>query len=468
MTEFAMTINGANKPTSSSFDVIDPASSRLVARCPSATSADLDCAIEAANAAFPAWAATPDADRRAAIGRMADLIALHAEDLAQLLTREQGKPLNGVGSRFELGGAQAWTRYVAALELPVEVVQNTPAGRVEVHRRPLGVVGSITPWNWPLMIAIWHIMPAIRAGNCVVIKPSPLTPLSTLRLVELLAQELPAGVLNCITGPDSLGQGMAEHSGIHKIVFTGSIATGRRVMASAAPTLKRLTLELGGNDAAIVLPDADPAVIAEGLYWGAFINNGQTCAAIKRLYVHDSIYDEVSAALCAFADGIPMGDGSDETTLQGPVQNRRQFDRVAALVDGALADGARLLRGGRPVPENGLFYPATVIADARDGMAIVDEEQFGPALPIIRYHSVDDVIARANALEYGLGGSVWSADVNNAVSVAAQLECGSVWVNKHGAIQPDAPFGGVKASGFGVEFGRQGLEEMTSIQTMFR
>jgi acyl-CoA reductase-like NAD-dependent aldehyde dehydrogenase len=250
------------------------------------------------------------------------------------------------------------------------------------------------------------------------------------------------------------------------MTFTGSTETGKKIMASAVDTLKRLTLELGGNDAGIVLPDVDPKGIAEGLFWGAFINNGQTCAALKRLYVHDSIYDQVCEALAAYAANIPVGDGMDDKSILGPVQNEMQFNKVRELVEDARANGGRILTGGEPMDRPGHFYPITLVADVTDGMRIVDEEQFGPALPIIRYSDIDEVIERANRNPAGLGGSVWSSDPDKARHYALKLECGSVWINKHGAIQPNAPFGGVKNSGIGVEFGAEGLKEFTTIQTV--
>ena len=446
--------------------VTNPATGGSAGDVATADAAACDRAIAAARAAFADWATASDADRQAAVSRCADIIEEHAEALAQLLTAEQGKPLNGMGARFEVGGAAAWTRHTATLSLPVEYVQDDEAAHIAIHRRPLGVVAAITPWNWPLMIAIWQIMPAIRAGNTVVIKPSPFTPLTTLKLVELLQDALPPGVLNAVAGPDALGAILTSHPDVAKVCFTGSTATGRKVMASAAPTVKRLTLELGGNDAAIVLPDVDPAAIAEGLFWGAFINNGQTCAALKRLFVHDSIYDAVCDALVAYAASVKTGPGTEEDSLLGPLQNDMQFRKVARLVDEARADGARVLTGGSPMAGAGLFYPVTLVADAKPGMALVDEEQFGPALPIIRYSDVGEAIAAANAADVGLGGSVWSSDIDRARNLALQLECGTAWVNKHGAIRPDTPFGGVKASGFGVEFGPHGLSEFLSFQVL--
>ena len=467
MTDFPMIINGQRVSAGRHFDVKNPATGETVGRAPNASQADLDSAVAAADVAFQAWSQQPDAVRVQACQAIAAKVGEYAEELAQLLTREQGKPLNGLGSRFELGGARAWADHTASLSLPPKVLQDNEQGRVELHRKPIGVVGSITPWNWPVMIAVWHILPAVRSGNTVVIKPSPYTPLSTIRLVELMNEVLPAGVVNVVCSDDqssNVGAAMSSHPGIRKIVFTGSINTGKKVMASAADTVKRLTLELGGNDAAIVLPDVDPKAIAEGLFWGAFINNGQTCAAMKRLYVHDSVYDEVCDALVNFAKAIPVGNGADESSVLGPINNRMQFDKVKRLVDAAKSKG-RVLLGGNP--GEGLFFPPTIIADLSNDDPLVFDEQFGPALPIIRYTDLEDAIRQANDSPNGLGGSVWSQDTAKALQVASRLECGSVWINKHGAIQPNAPFGGVKSSGCGVEFGEEGLAEYTDIQVLF-
>jgi acyl-CoA reductase-like NAD-dependent aldehyde dehydrogenase len=303
----------------------------------------------------------------------------------------------------------------------------------------------------------------------VVIKPSPLTPLSTIRMVTPIAEVLPPGVLNVVAGRDDIAPLLTSHPQVAKVAFTGSTETGRKVMASGAATLKRLTLELGGNDAGIVLPDVESAAIVERLFWGAFINSGQTCAALKRLYVHDSVYDSVCTALADYAKTVKVGDGLDESNQLGPIQNAMQFAKVRGMVEEALAKGATPLIGGLP-PENqrGYFFPVTLLAEAKEGMKIVDQEQFGPALPIIRYSDIDDAIARANASENGLGGSVWSSDPEKAWALASRLECGTAWINRHGDIRPDVPFGGVKASGIGVEFGLHGLEEYTTIQVLHR
>ena len=465
---YDLLIDGRAVATAAHGAVLDPATGAVVGHAPVATAEQVNAAVAAAAAAFPGWAATGDDVRKAACAAMGDLIERHAEELAHLLSREQGKPLGGTGARFEVGGAAAWARHAATLDLPVEIIQDDADAQITLHRKPVGVVVSITPWNWPLMIAIWHIVPAIRAGNTVVIKPSPFTPLGTLRLIEILQGALPPGVLNAVAGGDEIGPILTGHPDVAKIVFTGSTATGRKVMGSAAGTLKRVTLELGGNDAGIVLPDADPQAIAEGIFWGAFINSGQTCAALKRLYVHDSLYDAMCDALVTVASAVKMGNGLDEGSALGPLQNRMQFDKVVRLVDQARADGARILTGGAASEGPGYFYPVTLVADARDGMALVDEEQFGPALPILRYSDLDDALRRANASENGLGASIWSANVEAARDIGARLEAGTVWINKHGAIRPDTPFGGVKASGIGVEFGRQGLEEYTTIQVVHR
>ncbi|MEM9049281.1 MAG: aldehyde dehydrogenase family protein [Pseudomonadota bacterium] len=462
-----MTIGGASHATEASFAVANPATGGIVGHAPNATLDDLDAAVAAAETAFTTWSETSDEERASALGAIAEKLGAHSEEIAALITQEQGKPLNGVGSRFEMGGVGAWTGYTASLSLPMKVLQDNNEGRVEMYRKPLGVVGSITPWNWPVLIATWHLMPAIRTGNTAVIKPSPYTPLSTLRMVALMNEVLPAGVVNVVTSDDqtaNIGAAMASHPGIRKIVFTGSCATGSKVMMSAAETMKRLTLEMGGNDAGIVLPDVDPEAIAEGLFWGGFINMGQTCAAMKRLYVHEDVYERVCDALVNYTKAIPMGDGMDESSIMGPVANQMQFDKLKRLVDDAKMKG-RVLLGGEP--GDGLFFPPTIIADLNNGDPLVDEEQFGPALPVIKYSDLDEVIARANDSENGLGGSVWSKDIEKAKSVAKRMECGSVWINRHGAIQPNAPFGGVKKSGLGVEFGEEGLQEYTDIQVVF-
>ena len=444
--------------------VIDPALGEAFAECPNASPAQLDEAVAAAGRAFEQWQHSTCAERRALLEAIAARIEQNAPELAEIIVREQGKPL--ALAHMEVGGAVAWTRATAALELPVEVIEDRPGKRIELHRRPLGVVGSITPWNWPLMIAVWHIMPALRAGNAVVIKPSELTPLNTLRLVELIDEVAPLGLVNAVAGGGALGREISGHPGIQKIVFTGSTRTGQDIMRNAADTLKRLTLELGGNDAGIVLPGTDIGAIAEGVFGSAFLNMGQTCAALKRLYVHESQYEDMCRHLVAIAARQKVGNGLDEGTSFGPIQNRDQFERVCELVEDARAAGARILCGGEPLPGKGYFYPPTLVADIADGTRLVDEEQFGPVLPVIRYRDVDEAVRLANASTNGLGGSVWSGDPEAARAVANRLECGTVWINGHAEVLPHCPFGGCKMSGFGVEFGLEGLLEYTRPQLL--
>lgn len=469
MQVYPMYIDGRPLTLSARREVINPATGEAFAAVSEAGAAEVDLAVAAARRAFPAWRDLADSAREQAVIRLAEVLEAAMPELMELVTLETGKPLHGlnqVGAGMEVGGAIAWTRATAALSLPVEVVQDNAEARIEIHRRPLGVVASITPWNWPLMIAIWHIMPALRAGNTVLIKPSELTPVATARFVELANAVLPPGVLNLVTGGAEVGAAIASHPGIDKIVFTGSTNTGRRIMASAAGNLKRLTLELGGNDAAIVLPDVDPQTIAPQLFAAAFHNNGQTCACLKRLYVHRSQYDTLCAALADLARSAVVGDGRAAGTELGPLQNPAQLAVVEALAADARAQGGVVLAGGHRLARPGYFYAPTIVSGVSNGCSLVDEEQFGPILPVIAYDDIDEAIRLANDSPNGLGGSVWSDDPARAAEIAARLECGSAWVNTHGAIQPDAPFGGVKQSGIGVEFGVHGLAEYTSIQTL--
>ena len=469
MQEFDMNINGKAVQSGNTFEVINPATGNAFARCQLGDVEYVNQAVAAARAAFPAWSRTSDEERKQLLHAVAGAIEANMPELMEIVTKETGKPmggLNGIGSGMEVGGSIAWTQYTAELQLPVDVMQDNDAARVEVHRKPLGVVASITPWNWPLMIAIWHVIPALRVGNTVVIKPSPYTPVSTLRFVQLANEILPAGVLNVITGEGDVGSALTAHPDVQKVTFTGSTPTGKRIMESAAGNLTRCTLELGGNDAGIILPDVNVGEIAPKLFAAAFHNNGQTCAALKRMYVHESQYEEVCQAMAELAKNVVVGDGLEEGTELGPVQNQAQLRIIEDLADSARADGGRFLAGGKRMDRDGYFFEPTIVADLTDGSRLVDEEPFGPIVPIIKYSDIDEVIERANRNAQGLGGSVWSSDENKAAEFAQRLECGSAWVNDHGALQPDAPFGGIKQSGMGVEFGLYGLEEFTSIQTL--
>ncbi len=466
MSSFALTIGGEAVTTPRELDVLNPFDESIAGRCSEATIEQLDQAVRCAREALPGWSSTPDAERSARLLDIAALIERHQAELSRLITLEQGKAQSGPGANFEVAGAAGWTRATASLNLPEETLQNDSVARIVIRRKPVGVVGSVTPWNWPLLIATWHVMPAVRVGCTVVIKPSPFTPLSTLRLVELMNTALPPGVINVVTGGVEVGARLTEHPGVDKLVFTGSIATGKKVMESAAHSLKRVTLELGGNDAGVVLPGTNIEPLLEKLFWGCFINSGQTCAALKRLYVHESQYAAVVERFAAYVEKIPVGNGLEPQTLIGPVSNRMQLDKVMGLVAEARERGARIVTGGHKRQGPGFVYPLTVIAEATDEMRIVKEEQFGPVIPIIRYRTIDEAIRRANSLEVGLGGSVWADDPEAAAGYAGQLECGTAWVNQHGVINPMTPFGGVKCSGIGVEFGVDGLKEYTTVQAL--
>lgn len=447
-------------PAGEGREVVDAATREPIGRAPVHTVEELDSAVARAKAAQHAWDALGHAERSALMMRVADAIDANAEPLARLLSREQGKPLNGPNARFEVGACSAWLRTAASTPLEPEVVVDDGETHAELHYRAIGVVGAIGPWNWPLMIGIWQIAPSLRMGNTVVVKPSGYTTLSVLALIEVMNQVLPEDVLIGVAGDREVGARIASHPDIGKVMFTGSTATGRSIVESSAKNLARLTLELGGNDAGIVLPGVDATAIAQDLFWGAFINTGQTCAALKRLYVHDSVYDEVVEALAAVVRQTPMGNGLDEQNVLGPLQNHAQFDIVRDLVDDAVRHGGRIVTGGAPATDLGeLFYPVTLVADVVDGVALVDEEQFGPALPIIRYHDVDDAVASANGLDVGLGASVWG-EREEARKVAARIEAGTVWINSHGGVHPMIPFGGHKSSGYGLEFGVEGLKSV--------
>jgi acyl-CoA reductase-like NAD-dependent aldehyde dehydrogenase len=466
------TVGGKAVGAEKTFESINPATGEPIGRVPLSSQQQVKDAIAAARAAQPAWAARPDAERKALMMKVAEVINKNSAYLAEWVTREQGKPLGGVGpdqvpgARFEVWGCEVWTQVPASLDLPVEVAFEDDTRRDEVHRKPYGVIAAVAPWNWPLLIAIWQIVPSIRAGNTVVIKPSEYTSIGTLELVRLINEVLPPGVVNTVSGPGEVGAWLTSDPGIDKVMFTGSGPTGRKIAEAAAKNLVPVTLELGGNDAAIMLPDADPKAMAMGLFWGAFINMGQTCACAKRLYVHESIYDQTVQALKELAETMPMGDGLQEGVVMGPIQNKMQYDKVVSLVESAKQQGGTIVCGGAPKGGPGYFYPLTLVTGLKDGDRLVDEEQFGPVLPIIKYRDVEEAIASANRLDVGLGASVWSTDIEKAKQVASRIQAGTVWINQHGMIHPMVPFGGVKGSGYGVEFGIEGLKAVTRPQVI--
>lgn len=463
-TDYRMTIDGQAVPAEATFDVVNPATGEVFAQAPAATAADLDRAVAAATVAQKSWRAVPLEQRKALLIKAAETIEAHADELGALFMREQGRPL--AMAREEVMGGAGWFRATAKLDIPVEVTEDTKRRRVEVHHEPLGVVCAIVPWNFPFLLATWKIGPSLMTGNTVVLKPSPFTPLTTLKLGEILLDVFPKGVLNIITGGDELGPLMTSHPGFQKISFTGSTATGRRVMESAAKDLKRITLELGGNDAAIVLPDVDVDEVAQQLFMGAFWNTAQICVATKRLYIHEDIYDVLRDKLHQIAQTIPVGDGSKDGMVIGPVQNAPQFRRVHDLIEDSRKNGYTILEGGA-VPNSGYFIPLTLVDNPPDDSRVVVEEAFGPILPLLRFSSIDEVIERANDSEYGLAGAVWSKDIDKAVEIAHRLETGTVWINQNLQSTPFTPLAGHKQSGFGVENGLAGLLEFTVPKAIF-
>jgi len=465
MSDFVMTIGGDSVPAADSFGVVNPANGEVFAHAPACTRDQLDAAFDSAAKAQRDWK-LDEAARRATLLKVADVLFASAEEVAPILTAEQGKPLDQAA--MEVFASGMWCQYFANLETPAQVIQDDADAFVEVVRRPIGVVAAITPWNFPVLLGFWKIAPALVAGNTLVIKPSPFTPLSTLKVVELLRDVVPPGVLNVVSGGDDLGAWMTSHPVPRKISFTGSTATGKLVAQSAAPDLKRVTLELGGNDPAIVLDDADPAKVSHAIFAAAFNNNGQVCSAIKRVYVPESIYGDVLEGLTAEAAAVQVGDGTVPGTKLGPINNAPQFARVQELVSDALSHGATATTGGAARDGAGYFFEPTILTDISDGTRIVDEEQFGPALPVIPYRNVGEVVERANATHFGLSGSVWGGDEDRAAEVAGQLECGTAWVNTHLALGPSQPFGGFKWSGVGIENGPWGLSEFSEIQAVHR
>ena len=465
MTDVSMTIGGERVDAPSTFGVVNPATGEIHAEAPDCSKEQLDQAFDAAAKAFVDWRRDEGA-RREALKAASAALGAAGDRIGPILTAEQGKPIAAAQMEAMAGGY--WLRYFAKLDMPREVIQDDDAAYAEVVRRPMGVVAAITPWNFPIVLASWKIGPALLAGNTMVLKSSPFTPRSTLLMGEILNEVLPPGVLNVVSGGDELGQWMTAHPTPRKVSFTGSVATGKHVAASAAPDLKRVTLELGGNDPAILLDDVDPGDIAEKLYAGAFDNCGQVCSAIKRVYVPEALHDDVVDALSARVAAAKVGDGMDPESDLGPVQNLPQYERVSELVAEAIDGGASAATGGAPIDGPGYFFQPTVLTGAAEGTRIVDEEQFGPALPVIPYRDIDDVVDRANATTYGLSGSVWSPDVERAGAVAERLECGTAWVNAHVALGPHQPFGGFKWSGLGVENGPWGLAGFTELQVQYR
>lgn len=459
-----MSIGGNAVRGSNTYGVVNPATGKIAAEAPDCSPSELDAAMSAAARAFSAWERS-EAQRKASLARAAEIVDAHAEELGRLITLEQGKPL--AGAVREAKGAAGRFRYAAGLEVRTEVVHDQDGLKVEVVRRPYGVVAAITPWNYPVIVAAGKLAAAVRVGNTAVLKPSPFTPLATLRMGELLQEAFPPGVVNVISGGDELGKLMIAHPLVRKISFTGSTEAGRHILGATAADFKRATLELGGNDAAIVLDDVDPQAIASKVFWGAFQNAGQVCSTIKRLYVHERIHSKLLDELTRIAATVRLGDGFDPATEMGPVSTEPQLRRVEELVGDATRRGGRVRAGGTRLPGGGYFHAPTIIEGLADDARLVAEEQFGPALPVMSFATEEEAIARANATQFGLSGSVWSGNVTRARGLGAQLQCGTVWINQHLMVLAGAPIAGHKWSGLGVEGGIAGLLDFTQVQSVF-
>jgi len=463
---YGMIIDGRTVTTGQVVEVINPATGLVFATVAAADRRTLDEAVASARQAFPAWAATPYSERVATMRKIGDLLADHADEIGRILTTEQGKPLaDAVG---EVVQGSALSTYLADNVSFTPVVYPSSTGRhIVEHRKPLGVVAAITPWNFPLSLLWVKILPALLAGNTVIVKPASTTPLSSVRMVELVNEVLPPGVLNVICGDHDLSGELTSHPGVDKIAFTGSTATGAKVMASAAATIKRITLELGGNDPAIVLDDVDVADAAGRVYAAATMNAGQLCLAAKRIFVPSRMYDEFCDELVGHAKAEVVGDGFDPSTTMGPIQNAAQYAKTLSYLEDAHQSGT-VIAGGAAIDGPGYFVAPTIVRDIPDDARLVREEQFCPVVPVLSYDDIDDVVARANSTEYGLGGTVWGRDLDRAFAVAMQVESGTVWVNQHMDFDFGVSARGAKHSGLGAEFGKEGFEAFTQAYVVNR
>jgi acyl-CoA reductase-like NAD-dependent aldehyde dehydrogenase len=454
--DFQLLVDGVLSGGEGWLEVINPATEQAFARCPAAGREHLDAAVAAARRALTPWRQTSCAERTELIKRYTAALREAQDWLTVLLTEEQGKPIAQSEAEVERSAAQADD--MTGIEIPVELLIEDDRRRIELHYRPLGVAGIITPWNAPIALALGSMTSALYTGNTVVIKPSPYTPLSTLKMGELAQEIFPPGVVNVLAGGDDLGRWMSEHENIDKISFTGSVATGKKVLASAAQTLKRVTLELGGNDPAIVLPDADPKAIAKQMFFACFVNTGQVCMAIKRIYAHEDVYDELCGALVEEARNAKYGSGLDRENQLGPLQNKMQFDKVSEIFEDTRRSGATFLIGGEIPDRPGYFIPPTLVTDVDEHSRLVREEQFGPIVPILKYSDIEDAVRRANDTRFGLSGSVWTSDPIRGEAIAQRLEVGTAWVNQHRATSAYVPFGGAKESGLGRQYSVLGLK----------
>lgn len=459
--EFRLLIDGQLVSGASDIDVINPATGKPFASAPRASSDQAEQAIAAAKRAFPAWSALGFAERRRYLEQLAAAVEARADEFARLLTQEQGKPLEQ--AQQEVLGTVAGFTWYASQTLEPRIVRETASERILEQHYPLGVVAAITPWNYPLLLLMLKLAPALITGNTVIGKPAPTTPLTTLLLGEVASAILPAGVFQTLVDQNDLGALLSGHPDVAHVSFTGSTPTGKKVLGSAADSLKRFTLELGGNDAAIILDDADVEKVAPHIFAGATTNSGQICLAVKRVYAPTAMIDALCAELARLAGESVLGDGLHQGTTIGPIQNRMQFEKVLGLIEDSRKQGT-IVAGGEPVDGEGYFIAPTIVRGLPDDARLVREEQFGPVLPVLAYDDLEDAIARANDSDLGLGGTVWTSDVDRGIAVASRIESGTVWVNKHLDLPFDIPFGGAKQSGIGRQQGIEGMQDYTQIR----
>lgn len=446
-------------------EVLDPATRQRVATVPDVGAGGVDRAVAAATRAQEAWGAASPRDRAAALLRLADAVEQNSEELSAIESLDVGKPVHMVPA--EVASAVDKIRFFAGTARQLSgIAANEYRQPLTsfIRRDPVGVVASITPWNYPFAMAIWKIAPALAAGNAVVLKPSPETPLSTLKLGEIAADILPPGVLNIVTGGAAVGEALVTHPDVAMVGLTGGTATGRRVMAAAATSLKRVQLELGGNAAVLVFDDADLDRFADAYFMAAFRNTGQDCHAASRVYASPGIARDVTDVISSVARKTRVGDPFAEGTQVGPLVSQAQVDRVDSLVEGALATGHVEIAASEPVPGDGFFYPLTVLTGVQHEDRITQEEIFGPVVTIASFSDEREAIARANGVGQGLAASVWTGSIDRAMRVSKALKAGTIWVNTHGATVAEMPFGGVKDSGFGTDLSVYSMEQYTDLK----